>query len=198
MSILDQAGATTPLESDEARSEATRRARLAAGAGDWLSLALDHHDMLRDAFEECGTAADAARRTAALRRLALVLNGHSLAEEVVLYPALAKAGGKTPAGMAYAEQSAAKMQMAELERIDPNSPEWLEKLEHVRRAVLHHLYEEEDSWFVKLKEEYPDQAFLTLRFREEYERYARGAEAEGRVAGEARTFDELTGSGSLI
>jgi hemerythrin superfamily protein len=198
MSLIDKAlGAITPPESDEKRAEATAKARQAASPGDWLSMALDHHDQIRTAFETCRTAQDGASRTAAMKRLALVLNGHSLAEEVVLYPALAKGGEKGHAGMAYTEQTTAKMQMAELERIDPvaDAKGWQEKLEHIRGAVLHHIFEEEGTWFLELKEKYDNQAFLTHRFREEYERYARGAEAETRAAAEPRSFQDGVSEG---
>jgi hemerythrin superfamily protein len=173
MSIIDKAlGAITPPESDEKRAEATQKARAAAGSGDWLSLALDHHDEIRAAFEGC-RAASVAERPAAMKRLALIMNAHVLAEEVVLYPAMAKAGGKGHANMAYTEQVAAKMQMAELERIAPSDDGWMEKLEHIRGAVLHHIFEEESSWFLELKEQYDDQPALTARYTEEFERYRR-------------------------
>lgn len=181
MSIIDKAlGAITPPEGEEKRAEATRKAREAAGEGDWLALALEHHDMIREAFEVCCQADSEEDRMMAMKRLALVLNGHSLAEEIVLYPAMAKAGEKGAAGMAYTEQVTAKMQMAELERIAPMTSEWLDKVQHIRGAVLHHMYEEEDHWFIRLKQEYPDQAFLTRRFQEEFQRYA-GGEGAGRI-----------------
>lgn len=178
MSIIDKAlAAITPPETEKARAEATRKARAAATPGDWLSLALDHHDQIREAFEACRQAQGAAARLAAMKKLALILNGHVLAEEVVLYPALAKAGEKGHATQAYTEQTTAKMQMAELERIDPAKDAWLDKLEHIRGAVLHHVYEEENAWFVDLKQKYDDQETLTARYREEFERYMGGPSA---------------------
>ncbi|NWG45059.1 MAG: hemerythrin domain-containing protein [Alphaproteobacteria bacterium] len=171
MSIVDKAiAAVTPPESEEARIEATRTARAAATPGHWLAMALDHHDEIRAALE-AALAAAPADRPRALKRLQLVLIGHSLAEEIVLYPALAKAHEKGHAGMAYSEQTATKMQMAELERLDPRSKEWSEKLEHIRGALLHHMYEEEGNWFLDLKDQYADQKTLTARFAEEYNRY---------------------------
>lgn len=179
MSVVDKVlGAITPPESDKARVEATAKARALSDGGDWLADALDHHDLIRQRFEACRAAEDPAARVAALRDLAVVLNGHSLAEELVLYPALAKAGEKGHAGLAYGEQTTAKMQMAELERIDPSKEAWRDKLEHIRGAVLHHIFEEEAKWFPDLKSKYDDQAFLTLRFREEYARYVDGDGAE--------------------
>jgi hypothetical protein len=172
MSIVDKIIATiAPPESEEDRAEATQKARAAAKAGDWLSLALDHHHAIRAAFAACKAATRAPERLEALRSLALVLNGHSLAEEVVLYPALAQAGEKVHAGHAYAEQTAAKMQMSELENIAPSSEAWLDKLGHIEGAVLHHIYEEESTWFLELKAKGEKQDHLTQRFQEEYERY---------------------------
>jgi hemerythrin superfamily protein len=185
MSLIDKAlGAITPPESEDARAEATRKARAASDGQDWLALALDHHDAIRAAFEACLQAREPAARTRAMERLGRVLNGHAYAEEVVLYPAMAKAGEKGHAGMAYGEQTTAKMQMAELERIDPAKDAWADKLEHIRGAVLHHIYEEEKIWFPELRADYDDQAFLTRRFREEAERLIQ----DERRAGEPRSF----------
>ncbi len=172
MSIIDKAlAAVTPQPNADKRAEATANARAQASEGDWLSMALDHHEHIRQAFQACKIANAAEERVAAMKQLALVLNGHSLAEELVLYPALAQAGEKIHAGHAYTEQTTAKMQMAELETIPPTTPEWKDKLEHIEGAVLTHMYEEESSWFLKLKEKADRQDRLTDRFQEEYERY---------------------------
>lgn len=172
MSVIDKVlAAVTPPVSEEKRAEATSKARAAADPGDWLSIALDHHDRIREAFAACRNSQAASRRTEAMKELALVLNGHSLAEEVVLYPALAQAGEKMHAGHAYTEQTTVKMQMAELENIAPSTPEWRDKLEHIEGAVLTHIYEEESSWLLKLKEKGERQDHLTERFQEEFDRY---------------------------
>lgn len=172
MSIIDKiAAAVTPQPTDEKRAEATEAARAAATPGDWLSLVLDHHDEIREAFGAGRHAKGAADRTAAMKALALVLNGHSLAEEVVLYPALADADEKAHAAQAYLEQTVAKNQMAELERIPPSQAAWLDKWKHIEGAVLTHIYEEESGWFLELKERGGDQDRLTARYAEEYQRY---------------------------
>lgn len=178
MSIIDKAlAAVTPPESDQKRAEATAKARAAAAPGDWLSLALDHHDDIRAAFAACKAASGAADRTAAQKRLALALNAHVVGEEVVLYPALAHAGEKAHATLAYTEQAAAKVQMGELEGLSPTSKDWEDKLGHIEGAVLHHIYEEESGWFLELKEKGDRQDRLTERYAEEYGRYAGSAAA---------------------
>lgn len=172
MSVVDKIlSKVTPVPGEEKRAEATANARAHCQPGDWLSLALDHHDQIRDCFAACRRAESAEARVAAMKELALILNGHALAEEVVLYPALAQAGEKLHAGHAYTEQTTAKMQMAELENIQPTTPEWMDKLKHIEGAVLTHMFEEESSWFLHLREKGEKQAHLTERFREEFERY---------------------------
>ena len=45
--------------------------------------------------------------------------------------------------------------MALLEKLEPLSEEYMDKLEHIRGAVAHHVYEEENNWFVDLKQKAP-------------------------------------------
>ena len=53
------------------------------------------------------------------------------------------------------------------------SQDYLDKLEHIRGAVAHHVYEEEGTWFLELKEKVSaaDQTKLTAQYEEEFDRY---------------------------
>jgi hemerythrin superfamily protein len=146
---------------------------VAADPGDWLSGALDHHEQIRAAFDAARRAPPGGARVAAMKGLAVVLNGHSLAEEVVLYPALSAIDAADHAEAAYAEQAEAKIEMAALERLSPQSPDWAAQLATIQAAVLAHMEEEETTWFLEIKDGYRDQAKLTARYREEFERYTR-------------------------
>jgi hypothetical protein len=174
MSFLDKLMAKVmPPESEQDRAEARRKAEALAPANGWLAMALDHHRQIEDAFTRARGGMDAAERRQAMKDLALVLTGHAQAEETVLYPALAAHGEKAHTSMAYEEQQMTKVQMHELEQLEPMSIDWIEKLEHIRGAVLHHIYEEEGTWFVELAEKAAaENALLTARFTEEFERYA--------------------------
>jgi hemerythrin superfamily protein len=174
MSVIDKVvAAVTPPESESSRNEARAKARAAARRGDWLSMILQHHEQIEAAFSAVKSATTAATRVAAQRKLGIVLTGHSNAEESVIYPALVRADEKGHATTAYTEQAAAKTQMALLENIAPMTQEYLDKLEHIRGAVAHHVYEEEGNWFLELKANAaaPDQDKLTARYKEEFERY---------------------------
>jgi hypothetical protein len=181
MSIIDKVvAAVAPPETDDARREARDKARASAGPGDWLAMVLDHHEKIEAAFAAVRAAMTANARVAAHKKLAVLLTGHSNAEEAVIYPALAGADEKRHAMSAYAEQAAAKVQMGLLENIPPMSQEFLDKLEHIRGAVAHHVYEEESKWFLELKQNVPsaDQLKLAKRYQEEFSRYV-GSHLEG-------------------
>src|ERR1700749_1783502 len=167
MSIVDKViAAVTPPESDNARREAREKALAKATPGDWLSLVLDHHQEIEAAFAAVKDADSATAQLGAQKVLAALLTGHAVAEETVLYPALADAGEQGHATKAYTEQSAAKLQMRLLATLQPLSQEYLDKLEHIRGPVAHHMYEEENNWFLDIKKNVPasEQDRLTARY----------------------------------
>jgi len=53
------------------------------------------------------------------------------------------------------------------------SESYFDKLEHIRATVAHHVYEEEGTWFLELKEKVPsgEQERLSQRYKEEFLRY---------------------------
>jgi Hemerythrin HHE cation binding domain len=174
MSIIDKVvAAVTPPESEETRLKARAKARASAGKGDWLAMVLDHHEHIETAFAAVKNAPDPASRIATLKKLSILLTGHSIAEEAALYPGLAKVDEKGHAVKAYTEQSAAKLQMGLLEDLPPMSQEFVDKLGHIEGAVAHHVYEEESSWFIDLKSKTPaaEQVKLTQRYQEHFARY---------------------------
>jgi hypothetical protein len=191
MSIIDKAiAAITPPVSEDKRQDAREKARASCEPGDWLSQILDHHQEIEEAFAETRAASTADARRAAQRRLGVLLNGHAMAEEAVIYPALAQAGKLGHANTAYTEQAAAKMQLAALETLDPLSEDYLDKLGHLEGAVATHVYQEEDDWLQYLKAfaSAEVQAHATARYREEYGRYIEGGSSSGGAWGEGRSF----------
>jgi len=181
MTVLDKlVAAVTPSESDQARAEARAKAGILAAPGDWLCMVLDHHRDLEAAFAVVKAASSESTRVAAQRRLAILLTGHAIAEEAVLYPALAQLGEKRHAERAYDEQASVKMEMARLEKLASMSADYEERLEHIRAAVVHHMFEEEGTWFLELKNRAPaaEQGRLGARYKQEFWRYVHGAESD--------------------
>lgn len=177
MSILDKiVAAVTPPESEDDRREARERAEACTAKAPWLAMVLEHHRQIDGAFATATTAGTAAERKAALKELGVLLTAHSLAEEAAIYPALSDIGETGHATMAYTEQSAAKMQLGLLERMDPMGQDFVDKLGHLEGAVKHHVYQEEGTWFPDLVEDagQGDHARIAERYAEEFNRYMAG------------------------
>ena len=177
MSFLDKLAASImPPETAEDRANARKVAQAVAGGNDWLATVLRHHQQVEAAFAEALNANGADARLSAAKRLSVLLSAHANAEEAVIYPAMTVEDQKAHAAMAYEEQAATKIELALLETLDPMSQEWRDKMEHIQGAVLHHVYQEEGTWFPKLVQELPasESQRLTMRFNEEFERFSRG------------------------
>ncbi|GAA0541355.1 hypothetical protein FHS83_000128 [Rhizomicrobium palustre] len=174
MLIVDKfIAAVTPMESEKDRADARAKAFAAAEPGDWLSLVLNHHLELEDALAAIEELSTPGERRDAFKEFSIFLVGHAIAEEGVIYPALAAHSEAGHANMAYSEQAAVKIEMAVLEQLDPLSEEFEDKLEAVKGALLHHMYEEESDWFLALKKNATpaDQELMTNRYAEEFDRY---------------------------
>jgi hypothetical protein len=179
--------AVTPPESEEKRREARAKARAAAGPNDWLAQVLRHHEQIEALFGALRATQDVTSRLHALKELAQLLTGHANAEESVIYPALVHFDHKAHGMAGFAEQAGAKANLGELEYLDPMSSEFLDKLEHVRGAVAHHMYEEESDRFLDLRKlPSSDQARLTARYMEEFDRYIDRGEESDRELGSCR------------
>ena len=182
MKILDElVAAVTPEPSADERAEARAHLRQRASTSPWVTSVLDHHEQLEAAFAAVKAADSATAQRSAQKQLALLLTGHSVAEEVVLYPAMALSDQKGHSTAAYTEQSAAKVQIAALDDLEPLSEDYLDKLEHLRAAVSHHMYEEESKWFPELSGtgDSSTQARLTARYAEEFDRYTGASSRSG-------------------
>jgi hemerythrin superfamily protein len=177
MSFLDRVvAAVTPLASDKQRAEARREVEKLAAGEQWLAMIVDQHKDIERRFDEAFSASDPEVRKVAAKRLAAELTGHSTAEEAVIYPGIAEHDSKVHAGMAYEEHAMTKIQLAKLEKLDPLSIDWVEKLKHIQSAVQQHVYQEESSWLPNLTKHTPpeEKAMLSARYAEEYERYFGG------------------------
>ena len=174
MSLLDKViAAVVPEPSPDERAECRAKARSLSGGSGWLAQVLDHHEQIEAAFDAVRNASNPTARRAAQKSLAALLTGHSLAEEAVLYPAMALGDHKAHSAEAYVEQSGAKVQTAGLDELEPMSKDYLDKLEHLRSAVAMHVYREESDWFPELRKsgEAVAQAKLSRRYKEEFDRY---------------------------
>ena len=174
MSIFAElADALAPSSSAEDKQKARARAQQIAKPGDWFSMIIDHHLKLEDAFAVVKATNDEAGRRDAQKKLGIILTGHANAEESVIYPAMVESGEDRHALHGYTEQAQVKIDMASLGALPAMSQSYNDKLEAIREAVAHHMFEEEGTWYPDLAKSASttEQAELTKKYSEEYNRY---------------------------
>jgi hypothetical protein len=125
-------------------------AQTAKAGGDWFGMVKAHHLLIAKTLDE---AVKADKRTYAsrdtlLRTLSYQLTAHSVAEENVLYPALASINMVSESDMLYLDQAHAKVMNAQIEMTiakDKTGNAWIEKVVALRTAVLKHAKEDEEA-----------------------------------------------------
>lgn len=147
----------------------------AVSAGDWLAIVKTHHAAIAKAVEELlatGMKAGATRDTA-LKKLAYQLTAHCVAEENVIYPALAMHGMTFESDKLYLDQAHAKVMNAEVDMaaMTDKGNVWLDKAKALQAAVLKHAKEDEEAnFYLKLKQKLDarQNAMLTAEHQHQY------------------------------
>jgi hypothetical protein len=174
MHLLDQAiAASAAAHNQIRRTKARSKAADLGRSCPWLRLVVTHHEQIEDAFAAVHAARGAVARRRAERQLATLLTGHSVAEEAVLYPAMAAARQGAHAVAAYDAQSRFKVMLVQLATSEPESPGYEAQLAALERAVAWHILDEEGSWYPELARsgDAALQARLADRYNDVFERY---------------------------
>ena len=145
-----------------------------AMTGGWLEMVQSHHQMIEQTFdaliESGGT--DFSRCVVLHKRLAYLLTAHSVAEENVLYPALAMCNLQSEADRLYLDQAHTKVMNAVLDMSDAKcGAEWLDKVTQLRAAVLQHAkVDEEGDLYPRLAQalDAATSAKLDMAYRREF------------------------------
>lgn len=173
MSFLDRiAAALAPAASDEQRMEARAQLEKLAVNEPFAADVIAQHRQIEALFAQARQDSGAGSQ-AIIHDLSVLLNVHSMAEEAVVYPEVSEHSGKAHAGMAYEEHAMTKVQLAALQKLQPGSQEWHEKLDHIESAVQQHVYQEESSWLPDVIRYAPIDARqrISREFRDYFDRF---------------------------
>lgn len=134
----------------------------------WLAMVKSHHEAISRSFDALLDGSEAARmrREGLMRALSFQMTAHAVAEENVIYPALAISGLVSESDRLYLEQAHFKVQLAMINAIDAqqrDSAQWLGAVRELRDVVLLHARrDEEELLFPRLALQLDDQANQTL------------------------------------
>ncbi len=172
MTFLDRiAAAIAPAATDEQRKEARRQLEQLAASEPFAQDILEQHRQIEALFQKARIATGMGAQEA-VEELGVLLSAHSMAEEAVVYPEISDHSGKAHASMAYEEHAMTKVQLAALQKLDPDSKEWHDKLDHIESAVAQHVYQEEGSWLPDVIRYAPvsERQRMNTEYREYFER----------------------------
>ncbi len=117
---------------------------------DVVRLLEEDHQLVKSRLEALA-AAPADGRAELFWKLTNDLVRHEVAEEVVVYPAVRDVpGGDAIADARISEQSEAEEKLAQMEKMDPASPEFAQEVAALKSAVLEHATAEEETAFAML------------------------------------------------
>lgn len=114
----------------------------------WLDMVKTHHALVSKTMDGMLDAGNKTfyNRDVMQKALSYQLTAHSVAEENVLYPAIARQGVVSTADQLYLDQAHAKVMNAELDLIaEQNEGAWFDRLRSLQRAVIRHAKGDEEA-----------------------------------------------------
>jgi hemerythrin superfamily protein len=167
--VLAGAAALLPLRESVAQT--------AAAGGDWFAMIQAHHALVARSFDQLLATGDRTTFLARDRMVRLIgyqLTAHSVAEENVIYPAIARAGMVTESDKLYLDQAHAKVMQSQLElqsRIQEEGT-WVQAARTLQAAVLQHAKGDEEGRLypqLRAKASASENAMLTALYRREFD-----------------------------
>ena len=127
---------------------------------DALELLKQDHQAVKELFDQIDDAEDGKQRKKLFDQIDTQLNIHAHIEETVFYPEMQKIDElKDMVEEALEEHQEIKTLLEEIEGRDPESDQFIASVEELMENVEHHVAEEEDEMFPKVRERC-DQATL--------------------------------------
>ena len=120
---------------------------------DALELLKQDHQAVKNLFDQIGDAEDGKQRKKLFDQIDTQLNIHAHIEETVFYPEMQKIDELNDmVEEALEEHQEVKTLLEEMEGRDPEDDQFIASLEELMENVEHHVAEEEDEMFPKVRE----------------------------------------------
>jgi hemerythrin superfamily protein len=128
-----------------------------------LELLKEDHEKVADLFEEAEDSDDQGQKERTFERIKTELETHTYIEETVFYPALEKHEElKDLVKEAYEEHRQVKKLLTEIAALAEGSEKFDAKLKVMKENVEHHVEEEENELFPKVRSVFDDKKLEAL------------------------------------
>ncbi len=123
---------------------------------DALEFLQKDHDKVEELFGRIEKGGSATKGKTLFNQIYHELSVHAIIEEQIFYPALAKFPEfSSLLKDAYSEHAEAKMALGEIANLDSSSDEWYTKVTKLQGAIKHHVKDEEEKLFPKVRQTLP-------------------------------------------
>ena len=117
-----------------------------------VALLKEDHGRVKELFNRFEEARTRPAKLKIVRAALVELKVHAAIEEELFYPAVRKPVGKEIMNEADEEHHVAKLLIAELDAMDGSESHFDAKFKVLAENVRHHIEEEEQEWFPKVRE----------------------------------------------
>lgn len=122
-------------------------------AGDALELLTQDHDKVENMFTRIEQGVTKETGQELFTQIFHELTLHAIVEEQIFYPAIAKNPAfKDLLKDAFTEHAQVKQQLGDISYLEPASPEWNKMMGKVWKELKHHINDEEEKLFPKVRE----------------------------------------------
>ena len=160
---------------------------------DALALLKEDHRKVEKLFKEFESAKGDGRKEKLARQICMELTVHTTIEEEIFYPAC---DGKIEEDMlkeAYVEHDAAKLLIAEIEAGSGKTDDFFDaKVQVLGEQIDHHVKEEEDELFPKVRKADIDTKALGEQLAARKQELTKDYKADGVPEPELKTMDEVS------
>jgi hemerythrin superfamily protein len=160
---------------------------------DALALLKEDHRKVEKLFKDFESAKGDGRKEKLARQICLELTVHTTIEEEIFYPAC---DGKIEEDMlkeAYVEHDAAKLLIAEIEAGSGKTDDFFDaKVQVLGEQIDHHVKEEEDELFPKVRKADIDTKALGEQLAARKQELMKDYKADGVPEPELKTMDEVS------
>lgn len=170
------------------KSDKSAKAPVVEGSMDPFALLKSHHQEVDSLFEEIEHSNQARGRMTILKEILVKLEAHALIEEKIFYPRGAKADAKQTMEC-FEEHRLCRLLMRELGRMGATDKLLMVKVKVLKDLVQHHVKEEEQEYFEKVRGKYNEKQLqaLGLEMKEEFDRIVQRLMGAGRTGAGRRS-----------
>ena len=122
-------------------------------ASDAIDLLVQDHDKVENMFTRIEQGVTKENAQELFTKIYHELTLHSIVEEQIFYPAIAKNPSfKDLLKDAFSEHAEVKQQLGDISYLEPASAEWTKMMGKVWKELQHHINDEEEKLFPKVRE----------------------------------------------